>query len=128
MDDEGCYVFHDLNTLKSYGNINHSFNSAVKRAGIRDFHFHDLRHTYASHAMMSGEIEITTLSKLLGHKSFKMTMKYAHLAPAHLTKAAHVMDKVLNPPTGTKLVKLNEKGLSDNPLVIFTVSGFALFC
>ena len=33
------YVFHDPGTLKPYGNIKHSFNSAVKRAGIRDFRF-----------------------------------------------------------------------------------------
>jgi len=65
-----------------YANIKHSFNSAVKRTGIRDFHFHDLRHTYASLAMMSGKIDIAALAKLLGHKSLKMTMTYAHLAPA----------------------------------------------
>jgi hypothetical protein len=37
-------------------------------------------------------------------------MKYAHLAPAHLTKAAHVMDEVYCLPPGTKLVQSNEKG------------------
>jgi integrase-like protein len=79
---------------------------------IRDFHFHDLRHTFASLAMMSGQIDIATLSKLLGHKSLKMTMKYAHLAPAHLQKAVFVMDEVYNISTGTKLVQSNEKGLA----------------
>lgn len=39
--------------------------------GIEDFHFHDLRHTFASHCIMAG-VDITTLSKLLGHKSLKI--------------------------------------------------------
>jgi hypothetical protein len=47
-------------------------------------------------------------------KSLKMTMKYAHLAPAHLTKAAYVMDEVFKISTDTKLAQLNEKGLTDN--------------
>ena len=60
--------------------------------------------------MMSGQIDIATLSKLLGHKSLKMTMKYAHLAPAHMMKAALVMDEVFSLSTGTKLVQSNKKG------------------
>ncbi len=107
------YVFSDPETFKPYGSVKHSYASAVKKAGLQDFHFHDLRHTFASLAMMSGKIDITTLSKILGHKSLKMTMKYAHLAPAHLQKAVFVMDEVYNPqksPTGTKLVQSNEKG------------------
>ena len=87
-------MFHDPKTFKPYGSVKHSFNTAVKNAGITDFHFHDLRHTFASLAMMSGKIDIATLSKILGHKSLKQTMKYAHLAPAHLQKAVFVMDEV----------------------------------
>jgi site-specific recombinase XerC len=52
--------------------------------------FHDLRHTYASHFMMSGG-NILALQKLLGHYDVSVTMKYAHLAPDHLaTEAARV--------------------------------------
>ncbi|HYA85466.1 MAG TPA: hypothetical protein VEI57_00155, partial [Nitrospirota bacterium] len=67
----------------------------------------------ASLAMMSGKIDIATLSKLLGHKSLKQTMKYAHLAPTHLTKAAHVMDEVYTLPSDTKLAQATEKELSN---------------
>ncbi|HSY21588.1 MAG TPA: site-specific integrase [Polyangiaceae bacterium] len=42
--------------------------------------FHDLRHTFASHWMMSGG-SIFRLQKILGHKSTQMTMRYSHLAP-----------------------------------------------
>ncbi len=98
-------VFHNPETLKPRRNIDHSFKLALKAVGIKDFHFHDLRHTYASHAMMSGKIDIPTLSKLLGHKNLTMTMKYAHFSPDYLTKAAHVMDAVLNLATDTKLAQ-----------------------
>ncbi len=99
------YVFHNVRTLNFYGNVKRSFKTAAKTAGLTDLHFHDLRHTYASLAMMSGKIDIATLSKLLGHKNLKMTMKYAHLAPTHLTKAAHVMDEVYDLSTSTKLTQ-----------------------
>jgi len=62
--------------------------------------------------MMSGKIDIATLSKILGHKSLKQTMKYAHLAPAHIQKAMFVMDDVYRVPSGTKLVQSTEKGLT----------------
>jgi integrase len=50
---------------------------AKERPYIR---FHDLRHTFASHWMMSGG-SIFRLQKILGHKSTQMTMRYSHLAP-----------------------------------------------
>jgi len=89
------YVFHDLKKGKPYKAVRHSFSSACKRAGITDFHFHDLRHTFASHLVMAG-VDITTVSKLLGHKSLKMTLRYAHLAPAHMAKAVNILDSALN--------------------------------
>lgn len=59
--------------------------------GIKDFHFHDLRHTFASHLVMAG-VDITTVSKLLGHKSLTMTLRYSHLAPNHLQNAVNMLN------------------------------------
>ncbi len=67
---------------------------------IKDFHFHDLRHTFASHLVMAG-VDITTVSKLLGHKSLSMTLRYSHLSQGHLNSAVNVLDSALN---GTKMI------------------------
>lgn len=89
------YVFHDNITGKPYQDVKRSFNTALRKTGIRDFHFHDLRHTFASHLIMAG-VDITTVSRLLGHKTLTMTLRYSHLAPAHMTKAVDILDKALN--------------------------------
>jgi integrase len=89
------YVFYNSVTGKPYQAIKRSFNRACRRAGIRDFHFHDLRHTFASHLVMAG-VDITTVKELLGHKTLTMTLRYAHLAPSHKIKAMDMLDSVLN--------------------------------
>ncbi len=89
------YVFYDAITGKPYQNVKRSFYTACKRVGIKDFHFHDLRHTFASQLVMAG-VDITTVSRLLGHKSLSMTLRYSHLAPSHMVKAVDVLDTVLN--------------------------------
>jgi integrase len=81
-------------------NLRRAFYLALERSGIEDFRFHDLRHTFASHLVMSG-VDITTVSHLLGHRSLTMTLRYAHLSPGHLVKAVATLD------TGHTLVTLH---------------------
>jgi integrase len=59
--------------------IRNTFNLAMDRADIKDFRFHDLRHTFASHYLMSGG-ELLSLREILGHSDLKMVQRYAHLA------------------------------------------------
>ncbi len=77
-----------------YGNVRKAFEGARKRAGITDFRFHDLRHTFASHLVMAG-VDLKTVQQLLGHKSFKMTLRYAHLSPEHKKAALDILCKRL---------------------------------
>ncbi len=91
-------VFYNQKTLKPYENVKRSFSAALKRAKITDFHFHDLRHTFASQLVMAG-VDLMAVKELLGHKDIKMTLRYAHLAPAHKRKAVEVMGNLLSKPT-----------------------------
>jgi integrase len=64
-----------------------AWHTALARAGITDFRWHDLRHTAASYLAMSG-LPLHEIAAVLGHKSLQMTQRYAHLAPAHVARAA----------------------------------------
>jgi len=79
------YVFTSKNG-KPYTTITKGFKAALRRAGIDDFRFHDLRHTFASHLVMRG-VGIRTVQELLGHKNILMTMRYSHLSNDHLHAA-----------------------------------------
>ncbi len=71
--------------------IEQHWQQAVDRAELGDFHFHDLRHTFASRLVQSG-VDLAVLRELLGHRDFKMTLRYSHLAPSHLKSAVAVLD------------------------------------
>ena len=55
---------------------------ARQRAGLRDFRFHDLRHTAASYLAMSGA-SLLEIAQVLGHKSLRMTQHYSHFTQEH---------------------------------------------
>ncbi len=76
----------------SYGSIAKAFRMAVKRSGIKYCRFHDLRHTFATRLVMAG-VDLVTVKELLGHKSIKMTMRYAHPSTAHKRWAVEVAKK-----------------------------------
>jgi integrase len=88
---DGLWVFCKKDGER-YGNVRKAFEGAKKRAGITDFRFHDLRHTFASHLVMAG-VDLKTVQELLGHKSFEMTLRYAHLSPDHKKAALDILCK-----------------------------------
>jgi len=88
---------------------NTGFNAGKKRAGIDNFRFHDLRHTWASWLVQSG-VPLSILQEMGGWESIEMVQRYAHLAPAHLTEHACQIDRILG-GYGTNMAQ-KEKGLS----------------
>jgi integrase len=65
---------------RPYRRPHRAWRTAAKAAGLADVRLHDLRHTFASRLVMRG-VPLATVSRLLGHSSIHMTMRYAHLAP-----------------------------------------------
>jgi integrase len=92
-----------------------AFMRACRSVGIRDFRFHDLRHTAASWMRMQGA-DIHTVAQLLGHKDLRMAIRYQHLSPAMLSVAVNSLDTLAEQArhhSVTNVLKL-EKGVSAN--------------
>ncbi len=68
---------------------------AVKKAGLEDFRFYDLRHTFATRLVQAG-IDIYKVGKLLGHKDIRMTQRYAHHYPENLRDGVELLDRSQN--------------------------------
>jgi integrase len=94
MEKTGPYVFSNGDG-ESLGDWRRAFEGAVRRSGIEDFHFHDLRHTFASNLVMAG-VDLVTVKELMGHKDLTMTLRYAHLGPDHKARAINILDRVMS--------------------------------
>jgi integrase len=85
-------VFSSPVTGEELNNIKKSWAMVISSAGIKNFRFHDLRHTFASKLVMAG-VDLNTVRELLGHASIEMTLRYAHLAPEHKANAVALLNK-----------------------------------
>ena len=91
----GCpYVFPNPDTKKPFVTIHYTWDTARKRAGLRDVRMHDLRHSFASILINSGR-SLYEVQHLLGHTQVKTTERYAHLQQDTLMTAANVVSNLV---------------------------------
>ena len=99
------------------GSFRKAFGRALGKAGIKDFTFHDLRHTFASHLVMRG-VDLRTVQEIMGHSSFRTTLRYAHLAQSHKRKAMELFDSRMDTIwTPTRKKEKSEELLLDEVLM-----------
>jgi integrase len=78
-------------------NLTRAFYSALEKAEITNFRFHDLRHTFATRLAQAG-VDLYKVQRLLGHKSPTMTQRYAHHSPESLREGVLILER--HHPTG----------------------------
>ena len=86
MEQKSEFVFFNAETEKHIKDVKTGFKAACRRAGIKDLRFHDLRHTAASWMVEDG-IDLVTISKILGHSTITMTMRYCHSSQENMKRA-----------------------------------------
>ena len=92
-------------TGKPFYTLKTAWANLLSDAKIASFRWHDLRHTFASKLVQAG-VDLNTVRELMGHADIKMTLRYAHLAPAHLADAI----KKLKPATSASTKKAARHG------------------
>jgi integrase len=85
-------LFPNKRNPKTHIDIRSPWYTAVKRAGIEDFRFHDLRHSAASYLAMNGAT-LAEIAEVLGHKTLQMVKRYAHLSEAHTSSVVASMNE-----------------------------------
>ena len=83
-----------LSTFPHRRSIIQAWIYAVKRAGLVDFRFHDLRHSAASYLAMNGA-SLMEIAEVLGHKTLAMVKRYAHLSEAHTAGVVSRMNQAI---------------------------------
>ena len=101
----GCdWVFHSpLSKSKLFNQaLERAFSKCVKKAGIEDLHFHDLRHSFGTRLSQKG-MDVLTIKALMGHKTLMMTSRYVH---HNVDSLRHAVEG-LNQSNSTKLAQSN---------------------
>lgn len=92
------------------------FNQAIEAVKIEGVTWHTLRHTFASRLIMAG-VDIRTVQELLGHKTLTMTLRYAHLSPAHNLAAVERLCNTQN-ETGPETAPYSDLVFKDDSILV----------
>jgi integrase len=85
------YVFINKKTGLPYTTIKKSFNTALKNAKIKNFRFHDLRHTVGTRLIANGA-DIQTVKEYLAHSDLRTTQRYIHSVSENMKRAVDILD------------------------------------
>lgn len=92
------WLFPNPRTGRPFRNINDTWATLRRRAGLPEVRIHDLRHSYASFLINAGH-SLYEVQKLLGHSQIKTTQRYAHLSQERLLEASNHVGQVLDAVT-----------------------------
>jgi len=110
------WVFTSGRTGKPLRSIHGWWPTLVEKAGLEDFRFHDLRHTFGSWAAQRG-VDERILQLWMGHKTPGMTRKYTHLRGADVELALKVFDRTKR--GDVPLLDTGEQSISERNSTIF---------
>ena len=94
-DPDSDFIFSNPETKTRLKDIAGAFATAKTKAGIKGLRLHDLRHTAASKMIEAG-VDLVTVSKILGHSTIQMTMRYAHPTPENMRQAVERLGEILD--------------------------------
>ncbi len=95
IDKISEYVFINPKTNEPYKDLKKSFHSLLNKAKIKNFRFHDLRHTVATRLVEMG-IDLVVVQEILGHSKITTTQRYAHPVPQRKLDAVNVLNNYVN--------------------------------
>jgi site-specific recombinase XerD len=104
------YVFLSMRTNEPLKGNRHWFDDAVEQAGVKDFTWHCLRHTFGSRLAAHG-VDLRRIQLLMGHKDIKMTARYTHLSQPDLLAAA---EQIAGPTKVFEPAKVEDESLTYN--------------
>jgi integrase len=97
----GAFVFDGTNLRKH-------FELGIRTSGLRDFKFHDLRHTHATWLRMAG-VPLEIVQRSLGHTAITTTSRYAHVADTEIQAALRKLPSLVPESVGANIVALKRK-------------------
>lgn len=86
-----CNLLFPAKKLQDPMDLRTPWETAVKKAELQDFKFHDLRHSAASYLAMNGA-SLAEIAEVLGHKTLQMVKRYAHLSEGHTARVVASMN------------------------------------
>ena len=92
VNKSSSLVFPSPNNENRPLDIQTAWETALARAKVKDFCFHDLRHSAASYLAMNGA-SLAEISEILGHKTLSIVKRYAHISESHTAKVVESMNQ-----------------------------------